>query len=63
MDGINPCAFAVLALLLGALTVAGTRRRVLVIGGAYTIGVFACYLAAGFGITAFVGSGRDSARL
>jgi glutaredoxin len=36
VDGINPCAFAVLALLLGTLTVAGTRRRVLMIGAAYT---------------------------
>ena len=56
VDGINPCAFAVLALLLGTLTVAGTRRRVLTIGAAYTLGVFICYLAAGFGITAIVGA-------
>lgn len=56
VDGINPCAFAVLALLLGTLTVAGTRRRVLAVGGAYTLGVFACYLLAGFGITAVVGA-------
>lgn len=56
VDGINPCAFAVLALLLGTLTVVGTRRRVLTIGAAYTLGVFACYLGAGFGITAIVGA-------
>ena len=56
VDGINPCAFAVLALLLGTLTVAGTRRRVLTVGAAYTLGVFICYLAAGFGITAIVGA-------
>ncbi len=56
VDGINPCAFAVLALLLGALTATGTRRRVLVFGGAYTLGVFACYLAAGLGIVAVVGA-------
>jgi cytochrome c biogenesis protein CcdA len=56
VDGINPCAFAVLALLLGALTVAGTRRRVLTIGAAYIVGVYLCYLAAGFGITAIVGA-------
>ncbi len=56
VDGINPCAFAVLALLLGALAVAETRRRVLTIGAAYTLGVFVVYLAAGFGITAVVGA-------
>ena len=56
VDGINPCAFAVLALLLGALSASGTRRRVLALGGAYTLGVFACYLAAGLGIVAVVGA-------
>jgi cytochrome c biogenesis protein CcdA len=56
VDGINPCAFAVLALLLGTLTVAGTRRQVLLIGAAYILGVFLIYLAAGFGITAIVGA-------
>ena len=56
VDGINPCAFAVLALLLGTLTVAGTRRRVLTIGAAYIAGVFIIYLAAGFGITAVIGA-------
>ncbi|HIH02579.1 MAG TPA: hypothetical protein HA263_01580 [Methanoregulaceae archaeon] len=56
VDGINPCAFAVLALLLGALAASGTRRRVLALGGAYTLGVFACYLAAGLGIVAVVGA-------
>ncbi|MEN6343012.1 MAG: hypothetical protein ABFC89_10710 [Methanospirillum sp.] len=56
VDGINPCAFAVLALLLGALATSGSRRRVLALGGAYTLGVFACYLAAGLGIVAVVGA-------
>lgn len=56
VDGINPCAFAVLALLLGTLTMIGTRRRVLAIGGAYIAGVFAIYLVAGFGITAIIGA-------
>lgn len=54
VDEINPCAFAVLALLIGALTATGTRRCVLALGGAYTFGVFACYLAAGLGIMAAV---------
>jgi cytochrome c biogenesis protein CcdA len=56
VDGINPCAFAVLALLLGTLAASGTRRRVLVLGGAYTVGVMLCYLGAGLGIIAMVGA-------
>ncbi len=56
VDGVNPCAFAVLALLLGTLAASGSRARVLVLGAAYTLGVFACYLAAGLGIVAVVGA-------
>ncbi|NLX48471.1 MAG: hypothetical protein GXY82_01075 [Methanospirillum sp.] len=56
VDGINPCAFAVLALLLGTLVASGTRRRVLVLGAAYTAGVFTIYLAAGLGIVTVVGA-------
>ncbi len=55
VDGINPCAFAVLALLLGTLSVTGTRRRAVILGGAYTAGIFLCYLAAGLGIVTVVG--------
>ncbi len=55
VDGINPCAFAVLALLLGTLSVTGTRRRALLLGCAYTAGIFLCYLAAGLGIVTAIG--------
>lgn len=56
VDGINPCAFAVLSLLLGTLSASGTRTRVLALGAAYTLGVFACYLAAGLGIVGAIGA-------
>ncbi len=55
VDGINPCAFAVLALLLGTLSMTGTRRRAVILGGAYTAGLFLCYLGAGLGIVTLVG--------
>lgn len=55
VDGVNPCAFAVLALLLGTLSATGTRRRAVLLGGAYTAGIFLCYLAAGLGIVTVVG--------
>ncbi len=56
VDGINPCAFAVLTLLLGTLAASGSRGRALVLGGAYTVGIFVCYIAAGLGIVGAVGA-------
>lgn len=56
VDGINPCAFAVLTLLLGTLAATGSRGRALVLGGAYTVGIFVCYIAAGLGIVGAVGA-------
>ncbi|MEN6343011.1 MAG: hypothetical protein ABFC89_10705 [Methanospirillum sp.] len=56
VDGINPCAFAVLTLLLGTLAATGSRGRALLLGGAYTAGIFVCYIAAGLGIVGAVGA-------
>ena len=56
VDGINPCAFAVLTLLLGTLAATGSRGRALLLGGAYTVGIFVCYIAAGLGIVGAVGA-------
>jgi Cytochrome c biogenesis protein len=53
IDGINPCAFTTLIFLLASLALAGRgRREVLVIGLLFTVGVFATYLGAGFGLFA-----------
>lgn len=56
LDGINPCAFAVLVFLLIAVLGAGTRARVFATGVAYSLAVFAIYFFAGFGLFAAVRS-------
>lgn len=56
LDGINPCAFAVLVFLLVGVLGAGTRGRVFATGVAYSLAVFAVYFLAGFGLLAAVRS-------
>ncbi|MGE5588127.1 MAG: cytochrome c biogenesis protein CcdA [Clostridia bacterium] len=51
VDGINPCAFAILVFLVSYLAFTGkNRRQILTTGVAFAGGVFATYLAAGFGL-------------
>jgi cytochrome c biogenesis protein CcdA len=60
LDGINPCAFTVLLLLIAALlattqvgghgTVTGIRSRVMLLGSIYVGAVFLTYLALGVGV-------------
>ncbi len=51
VDGINPCAFAVLIFLLTYLiSISNKKRRMLAAGIAYIISVYVTYLLAGFGI-------------
>ncbi len=58
IDSINPCAFAVLVFLLLSIVVLESRRRVLMVGGAYIAAVFVFYLLSGIGLFAVVqGSG------
>lgn len=54
LDGINPCAFAVLVFLLISLMTAGSKRKVLAIGFSYIMAVFIFYILAGLGIMSFV---------
>ncbi|MEA3339302.1 MAG: cytochrome c biogenesis protein CcdA [Chloroflexota bacterium] len=50
VDGLNPCAFATLVFFVSYLTLSGRKgREVLVVGGAFTLGVFLAYLVVGLG--------------
>lgn len=58
IDSVNPCAFAVLVFLLLSIILLESRRRVLIVGGAYIAAVFVFYLLSGIGLFAIVqGSG------
>jgi len=51
IDGINPCAFATLIFFVSYLTLSGRKgREILLVGGAFTLGVFVAYLAVGLGL-------------
>ncbi len=49
-DSVNPCTFAVLVLLLGALLVAGRKGRILQAGLAFISAIYISYLLMGIGI-------------
>jgi len=49
-DGINPCAFATIAFLVGCLmSSGGEKKRAVRVGLSFSAGVFLTYLAVGFG--------------
>ncbi len=50
VDAINPCAFAVLIILLTTILSAGIRRRTLYAGIAFTISIFISYFLMGLGL-------------
>jgi cytochrome c biogenesis protein CcdA/thiol-disulfide isomerase/thioredoxin len=51
VDGLNPCAFATLAFFVSYLTLSGHKgREVLIVGAAFTLGVFLAYLVVGLGL-------------
>jgi cytochrome c biogenesis protein CcdA/glutaredoxin len=54
VDSINPCAFAVLIILIAYLTSLGERRRIAVVGCTYIATVFIVYFIAGLGLLTFV---------
>lgn len=50
VDGINPCAFAVIVFFISFLSAYGYRRReIIYIGSAYCLAVFTTYILLGFG--------------
>ncbi len=50
LDGINPCAFAVLVILMAYLISLKNRRRVILAGVTYSAAVFVFYYLSGIGI-------------
>jgi cytochrome c biogenesis protein CcdA len=50
VDSINPCAIAVLLILMSALLVAGDKRRALRAGIAFTISIYVAYFLFGVGL-------------
>ncbi len=55
IDGINPCAFAVIVFFISFLAVYGYRRReIILIGTSYCLAVFITYLLIGLGIFKFL---------
>ncbi len=59
LDGINPCAFAVIILFISFLSVYGyERRQMVLIGSFYIFAVFITYLCIGLGIFNFLYSLR-----
>jgi cytochrome c biogenesis protein CcdA len=52
VNGLNPCAFVTIVFFLSYLTFMGRRgREVLLVGAAFTLGVFVAYLLAGLGLS------------
>jgi cytochrome c biogenesis protein CcdA/thiol-disulfide isomerase/thioredoxin len=50
IDGLNPCAFATMIFFVSYLTISGRKgKEVLLVGGAFTLGVFAAYMLVGLG--------------
>ncbi len=55
VDGINPCAFAVIVFFVSFLTVYKyTRKEILVVGSAYCVAVFVAYILIGLGLFQFL---------
>ena len=55
VDGINPCAFAVIVFFISFLTVYKyNRREIILVGSAYCVAVFTAYLLLGLGVFQFL---------
>jgi len=50
VDAINPCAFAVLIILMTAILLAGNRKKALKTGLAFALSIFISYLLMGLGL-------------
>lgn len=57
VDGLNPCAFATLVFFISYMTFTGRRGRdILLVGAAFTLGVFLTYLLVGVGLSKIITS-------
>ena len=64
VDSINPCAIATLIFFIGYLAATGrTKKQVLLIGLAYTIGIFITYMALGLGIYSLIATSEKEIEL
>jgi hypothetical protein len=55
LDGVNPCAFTTIIFFVSYLAVVGRKgREILMVGAAFTVGVFLTYLALGLGLSELV---------
>jgi cytochrome c biogenesis protein CcdA len=53
IDGLNPCAFATIVFFVSYLSLSGRKgRELLLVGAAFTLGVFLTYLGVGLGLSA-----------
>ncbi len=60
VDAVNPCAFAVLLILLMTILAAGRRRTVLTAGCAFSAAIFISYYLMGLGVYSVVASFRTA---
>lgn len=58
VNGLNPCAFAVLAYFMGVVSVHRSRKEILKIGSFYVLSIYLVYLGIGFGLTQVIISSR-----
>jgi cytochrome c biogenesis protein CcdA/glutaredoxin len=58
VDAINPCAFAVLIILLTAILASGARRRALLAGLMFSLSIFVSYYLMGLGLYSAVQAAR-----
>ena len=64
VDSANPCGLSVLVFLLIPMAAAGSRKRILLVGGAYIIAMFVFHLLVGIGlfsVISFSGLSREFA--
>jgi len=57
VDAINPCAFAVLIILMSTILVTGAKKRALYTGLSFTLSIFISYFLMGLGLYQAFGTG------